>query len=204
MKRALEILGDRLLIGYDIGCAFDSTVRSTSLAQQFMLGGHRFCVPSYHAYAHNMVCQTANHPNNITGAGLEDFETQERLFSASNATAPVIRYSSKYHQRMFLDLFLQQYDREKYTNLGLMLFNNYQQALQIIKEGEPVLQSTIFSLGVSTGDLDMWQKEQAEFFATLGKVPERDLHRIAYVELLEELRDARYLGSVKRCKYDPL
>jgi hypothetical protein len=92
---------------------------------------------------------------------------------------------------MFLDLFLQQYDRGKYTNLGLMLFNNYQQALQIIREGEPVLQSTIFSLGISTADLDVWQKEQAEFFATLGQVPERDLHRIAYVELLEELRDAR-------------
>lgn len=190
INRALDVLGGKLLIGYDIGCAFESTIKSTMLGQRFIESGSRCCVNAYHGYAHNYACQVQNHPNNIVGAGLEDFETQERLYSASNATASVIRYASKYRRRNFLDLFLEQYDRDKYANLGLMIRNNYQQAIDIIKEGTPVLKSLLTSISATPEDLDTWQAEQATYFGALGKEPEEDVHRVAYVELLQELRAA--------------
>lgn len=190
IKRALEVLGDRLLIGYDIGCAFRSTIMSTVLGQRFAELKCRACVNSYHGYAHNFACQCANHPNNIEGAGIEDFETSERLFAASNATAPVIRYATKYRRRKFLDLFFQQWDKDKYTNLGLMLRNNYKQALSIIQEKTPLLEAMLSDMGAREEDLDLWQVEQQTYFATIGKEPEADIHRVAYVELLIELRDA--------------
>jgi hypothetical protein len=46
--------------------------------------------------------------------------------------------------------------------------------------------------GITTADLDQWQSEQLEYFnSNLGKEPEEDLHRIAYVELLIEYSAAR-------------
>ncbi|KAF6741184.1 hypothetical protein DFP72DRAFT_995472 [Ephemerocybe angulata] len=156
LNRALEVLGNGLLVGYDIGCAFEGTIKSTTLGTRFVESGSRCCVNAYHGYAHNYACQVKNHPNNIEGAGIEDLETMERFFSASNATAPVIRHASKYRRRMILDLFLKQHDKDKYAT-----------------------------------------RDQAAYFATLGKVPEKDLHKVAYVELLEELKDAEHAAASK-------
>jgi hypothetical protein len=115
----------------------------------------------------------------------------ERFFSASNATAPVIRYASKYRRRMLLDLFLHQHDSDKYAALGTMLRNNYKQAVDIITTKTPILESLLAAMKVTRSDLDRWQGEQASYFAQVGKEPTEDIHRVAYVELLQELRNAR-------------
>ncbi|KAF6754506.1 hypothetical protein DFP72DRAFT_1068533 [Ephemerocybe angulata] len=197
INRALEVLGDKLLIGYDIGCAFEGTIKSTTLGKKFVDSGSRCCVNAYHGYAHNYACQVKNHPNNIEGVGIEDLETMERFFSASNATAPVTRYTSKYRRRMLLDLFLKQHDRDKYSTIGLMIRNNYQQALDIIRDGKPLLDRILSESGYTKSDLDNWQKEQAQYFSTLGKEREEDIYKVAYVELLQELSEAEKAAASK-------
>jgi hypothetical protein len=123
--------------------------------------------------------------------GLEDLETLERVFSGSNVLSSVIRYMSKYHRRQFIDLYFTQWDAEKYANLGTMLYNNYIQALRIIESEEPAFVHAKESLGICDEDLDKWHQEEAEYFATLGQEPDLHIHKIAYVELLQELRDLR-------------
>ncbi|KAJ3504277.1 hypothetical protein NMY22_g17977 [Coprinellus aureogranulatus] len=201
IKRALDVLGSQLLVGYDIGCAFGSTIKSTILGKKFMDSGLCTCVNAYHGYAHNFACQCANHPNNIVGMGIEDLETMEHFFSASNTTAPVIQYATKYHRRKFLDLFFKQWDKDKYTNLGVMLRNNYKQALQIIQTQSPVLQSMLIDISAEEKDLDVWQAEQQTYFATIGKEPEVDIHRVAYAEMLIELRDAEKEAASKNSAF---
>jgi hypothetical protein len=45
---------------------------------------------------------------------------------------------------------------------------------------------------LTTEDLDRWQMDQREYFdSNLGKEPEENIHRVAYVELLIELAEAR-------------
>ena len=44
------------------------------------------------------------------------------------------------------------------------------------------------SLGVADEDLDLWKVEQEEYFLTLGDEPESRVCNIAYVELLQKLR----------------
>ena len=83
---------------------------------------------------HNWASQKENHPNVIKGLGLEDLETLERIFSASNSVATVTHYSTAYCCRVFIDLFLWQWDEEKYVNLGNFFYNNYKQTLDIIKD----------------------------------------------------------------------
>ena len=121
--------------------------------------------------------------------GLEDLETLERIFSASNQLGGVTRYMSRYRRRVFIDLFFQQWDADKYANIGNMLHNNYVQALKIIQDEEPALYHAKQSLNIDEGDLERWHDEEVDYFKTLGKEPEYDIYRVTYVELLQKYRE---------------
>ena len=188
--RALQTLGLCLLQGYDIGCVFKKTIASSSLGTRFDESHSRCCVNAFHGYSHNFSCQMKNHPNVIEGMGLEDLETMERIFSSLNQVAAITRYSSAYHRRVFIDMFLQQWDSDKYQNLALMLFNNYKQALSIIDVEGSAVEETICVLGIKSSDLEAWHHQQVEFFETLGEELPWDIHAITYVELLQDLESA--------------
>ncbi|KAJ2929278.1 hypothetical protein H1R20_g7813, partial [Candolleomyces eurysporus] len=191
-EQALSILGPRIAIGYDIGCKFASTIKNSVLGLRFAESNSRCLVNTYHGYAHNYQCQTQNHPNNIEGVGLEDFETMEHFFSGSNAAAGLLWHATKFRRRLYLDLYLKQADADKYLQIGKMLLGNYKQAQKIICEEGIMLNEALQAEGITTADLDQWQSEQREYFdSNLGKEPEKDLHRIAYVELLIEYTQAR-------------
>lgn len=190
IAKVLDVIGDQTIGAYDIGCGFQSTIASSSLGPQFAALQSRMCVDAFHGYAHNYLCQTKNHPLGIQGAGLEDFGTTERIFSASNALASVIRYASRYRQHTFLDLFFKQWDDEKYANLGTMLYNNYRQALKITTVERLAFEEAKHSLNIQDGDLERWREEEVAYFGTVGREDESDVHAITYVELLQELRAA--------------
>ena len=122
--------------------------------------------------------------------GLEDLETMEWVFSSSNQVAAVTRYSSAYNQRVFINMFLQQWDGDKYQNLASMLLNNYKQALSIINVEGSALQETMDALGVELSDLEAWHHQQVGFFETIGEESSWDVHAITYVELLQDLESA--------------
>jgi hypothetical protein len=85
-------------MAYDIGCAFQKTIESSSLGPRFQALGHQMCINTFHGYSHNFTCQTKNHPNIIEGIGIEDLETLERVFSSSNQLAPIIRYATAFRR----------------------------------------------------------------------------------------------------------
>lgn len=188
VAKSMEVLGPRLLIGYDIGCVFGGTILSSSLGAEFRESGSRTCVNAFHGYSHNYQCQSKNHPNNIIGMGLEDLETLERVFSSSNSLAAVTRHTSTYRRRMYIDMHFKQWDEDKYSNLATMLHNNYYQALRIIEKDGRSLEEGKSSLGVTDEDLESYQAEQENYFQTLGDEPESRVREIAYVELLQKLR----------------
>ena len=191
VSKAMDALGPGLLVGYDIGCVFGKTILSTSLGAKFQESGSRTCVNAFHGYSHNYKCQCKNHPNNIVGMGLEDLETLERVFSASNSLAAVTRYASAYRRRLFIEMHFRQWDEDKYLNLATMLRNNYYQALEIINKDGSAIEEAKQSLGVTDADLDLWKAEEEEYFQTLGHEPADRVHAIAYVELLQKFRELR-------------
>ncbi|KAG1792700.1 uncharacterized protein HD556DRAFT_1432574 [Suillus plorans] len=166
ISNVIDVLSERTLGAYDIGCGFQSTIRASRLGDAFERQKCRMCVDAFHGYAHNYLCQTKNHPNGIVGAGIEDFGTIEHFFSASNAIAP-------------------QWDEDKYLNLGTMIYNNY-----ILSTESIALDEAKRSLDIQEGDLKTWRQEEIEYFAHLGKETEWDIHVMTYVELLLKLRDA--------------
>jgi len=188
VSKALDVFGEQLLIGYDIGCVFGGTVLSTSLGPKFRNSGSRTCVNAFHGYSHNYECQCRNHPNNITGMGLEDLETLEQVFGSSNALTPVTQYTSTYRRRLFIEMHFKQWNEDKYLNLATMLSNNYHQALDIIKRDGRAVEEAKRSLGVTNDDMEAWKVEQEEYFLMLGDELESRVRTVAYVELLQKLR----------------
>jgi len=188
IAKALDVLEDRLLFGSDIGCSLQTTIASSSLGPEFKRKECRCVVNAFHGYTHNWACQKENHPNVVKGLGLEDLETLERIFSASNAVAAVTRHATAYRRGVFIDMFFRQWDDEKYLNLATMLYNNYCQALDIIQSESIALKDTLRSLEISEADLESWETEEVTYFRTIGQEPEWDVHAVAYVELLQELR----------------
>lgn len=189
ISKVLEMFAAGALVGYDIGCSFNATVLSSSLAQAFKAQDGHLCVNAFHGYTHAHVCQLHYHPNNISGTGIEDLETLERVFSSSNQLASVIRYASPFRRRLFIEAHYEQWDDDKYQNLGTFLLGNYVQALKIIHEDGATLEASKAYLEMTDELMDQWSKEEREFFATLGEESEYDVHSVAYVELLQQLRE---------------
>ncbi|KAI9064712.1 hypothetical protein FKP32DRAFT_1611038 [Trametes sanguinea] len=183
----LKVLRDPTLGGFDIACSFLETILSSSLGPAFLKSGSHLCVNAFHGYSHNYQCQLRNHPNIIPGIGIEDLETMERIFSASNHLAPIIRYASAYRRRLLIDAFFHHWDEEKYQNLALMLYNNLKQALDIINKTTPELLEALKSIGATVQDLREYRRRELEYFEQLGQEQPRDIHAIAYVETLHEL-----------------
>ncbi|KAI0343135.1 hypothetical protein BDW22DRAFT_1329220 [Trametopsis cervina] len=179
----------QVLLGYDVGCSFDTTTERSSLGPAFAASGGRFCVCAFHGYSHCYACQLEYHPNIIPGAGLEDLETMERLFSLTNALASVTRYASPYRRRLFIEAFLRQIDENKHLNSGTFILNNYKQALEIIHHDAAAFNEALQSLGITEVDLDQWEADEAAFFSHLGQEDPHDVHAIAYVERLQDLRE---------------
>ena len=88
-------------------------------------------------------------------------------------------------------MHFQQWDDEKYCNLGMMLLNNYWQALKIIDEDQIILNETLQARNISIEDLDRWQDEQVTYFEKLGQEPVEDVHQISYVDILQQLQAAQ-------------
>jgi hypothetical protein len=53
------------------------------------------------------------------------------------------------------------------------------------------LNETLQARNISIEDLDRWQDEQVTYFELLGQEPAEDVHRISYVDLLQQLRVAQ-------------
>ncbi|KAG2363364.1 hypothetical protein BDR07DRAFT_1450743 [Suillus spraguei] len=139
-----------------------------ALAQKFVDAEHHMCVDAFHGYTHSYACQDQNHPNVINGMGIEDLTTMECIFSSSNQLAT---------------------DEDKYLDLGNMLYRNYIQAHQIIDAQQITVREAKTSLGISDNDIKTWSLEQSHYLATAGHEAEWDIHAIAYVELLQKLRE---------------
>lgn len=115
----LDVFGPDVGLGADIGCSFIETVKHSVLlkdkASRLRL---QVVVNAFHGWAHNHLCQLQYHPLYRKGAGLEDLETLERIFSASNTIAQTIHHATKFHWLQAVDLHFRQWDEQKYQELS--------------------------------------------------------------------------------------
>ncbi|KAH7917838.1 hypothetical protein BV22DRAFT_970049, partial [Leucogyrophana mollusca] len=207
IKKLLDVFGDNMAIGSDIGCSLQKTVKASSIGVQAARQHLMLAVNAFHGWAHDRLCQLRNHPLYLKGFGLEDLETCERVFSASNATAPLIRHASHFHWRQFLELHFMQWDKDKYLELSRFLFNNYVQALTIIRDYTAELTAFKTSTNTQDQDFEHWMFEEFNYLLSVAREPEQDAMLVVYVTELDKLCKAQAaygaVTSVQFMTYSP-
>ena len=118
VNKLLEVYSPDILLGYDIGCEFSKTLERSSLGTRAEQSRLSCIVPAFHGHSHNRTCQVHFHPLYFKGAGKEDFEGCERLFSESNALAAGTRLSSRFHRWQAIEQFLQFWNAAKHAESG--------------------------------------------------------------------------------------
>ncbi|KAF7977125.1 hypothetical protein HWV62_4742 [Athelia sp. TMB] len=187
----LEVFGYDVGLGADIGCSFAETIRHSNLlkdkAARLRL---QVVVNAFHGWAHNHLCQLQHHPLYRKGAGLEDLETLERIFSASNNIARTIRHATRFHWLQAVDLHFRQWDEEKYQELSSFMYNNYKQALVIIKDYTTQLNAFKAQFLVTDAVIESWIDQELKFLEDLKEEPEDRILAVSYVEALMLLQSA--------------
>ncbi|KIJ30837.1 hypothetical protein M422DRAFT_234713 [Sphaerobolus stellatus SS14] len=193
VDKLIDVYGDGLCIGYDIGCAFASTVASSPLlAPKALSSGLRFVVPTFHGHAHNRGCQLTWHPLYLTEMGLEDFEGCERVFSFSNHLAGTTRNATTFHRHQAIEEHFKYWDELKYANLSVFLLSNYKQALETISTLETEITILKAAHNITDADFERFMREEKDYLANLKKPRGNDLE-FQYVDALEALEDAECL-----------
>ncbi|KAK0229193.1 hypothetical protein EDD85DRAFT_957591 [Armillaria nabsnona] len=181
----LNLYGDDIGIGYDVGCKFGITVSRSPLGERAC--EHRFCalIRLFHGHAHQRRCQLQHLGTYVLGLGLEDLKGCEHYFAGSNALALGVRHASRYHRHQAITNYMRCKDRfDTFQNLSAFLCNNYRQALEILQE-RPILDDSMRRLGVeSESILEGWLKEEEEYLATLSKEPPQETLEMEYYTAL--------------------
>ncbi|KAG2363255.1 hypothetical protein BDR07DRAFT_1450778 [Suillus spraguei] len=77
VAKLLDVFGDGLGGGYDIGCQFQTTLDNSSLGPLTRSLCHMCLVGAFHGHAHRQLCQLFSLTTYIKGLGIKDLETCE-------------------------------------------------------------------------------------------------------------------------------
>ena len=119
VNKLIEVYGPDILVGYDIGCEFTKTLQHSSLGASVHEKNLKCIVPAFHGHSHNRGCQVQYHPLYFAGAGKEDFEGCERLFSESNALASGTRLATPFHRHQAIEEFAKFWSCQKHAESGM-------------------------------------------------------------------------------------
>ncbi|KAF8322987.1 uncharacterized protein EI90DRAFT_2935838, partial [Cantharellus anzutake] len=117
-------------------CTFSATLSKSSIGDLVREANFRCCTGSFHGTAHNRSCQLDYLIGLQKGAGIEDGEGNEHVFSESNALAPVIRHASPYYHHLRIHIHFSKWDETKYEKLGNFLLSNFKSASRIISDSK--------------------------------------------------------------------
>ncbi len=124
VEQLLNLYGEDLGIGYDVGCKFGMTVSRSPLGVLACTLGFLALIGLFHGHAHQRECQIQNLGTYVTGQGLEDLEGCEHFFSGSNALASGTQHASRFHQHQAITNYMKCKDRfDTFQNLSKSSFN---------------------------------------------------------------------------------
>lgn len=119
VERLLDQYGSDIGLGYDIWCAFVTTLAKSSLGSRMIALNLQGVVPAFHGHAHNRGCQVHWHPMYMEGVGIEDFEECERTFAKSNDLAAVTRLATPFHRHQQIEEYFKFHDADKHASSGM-------------------------------------------------------------------------------------
>ncbi|KAG2139151.1 uncharacterized protein EDB93DRAFT_1253076 [Suillus bovinus] len=175
VAKLMDIFGNGLGGGYDIGCQFKTTLNNSPLGP---------CVHSLHYMS--LLDHLARY---VPVLGLEDLEMCEHTFSKSNSLAPTTCYSSIFHcQQAIISYFEYNNDYEVYANLSNFLYNNYKQALNIIANSRITLPKSMQDLDITQESIfEDWLMKEKTYLQSPHTEPEHETLQMEYWQKLVNL-----------------
>lgn len=201
----LDTYGEDQTIGYDIGCVFAGTLKRSSFGDEATRRSLQIIVDAFHCWAHNRTCQCVYHPLYNPKLGLEDFATNERLFSVLNACARVTRHMSNYRWKQTIHMQVRQINEERYESSGKLdgylqcsrtklslsanfIYGNIKQAISIINDYSAELDVfTVDGQPITDSTFPAYLAEELRFLRTaVRKEPWEKTMRVHYAEALHK------------------
>lgn len=197
----LNVFGEGLVGGYDIGCKLRGTLRRSPLGDLAATMGYNSFVGAFHGHAHNRLCQLKCLVSYITGMGIDDLEGCERYFAKSNALAASTRYASVFHRQqeivtymMHTDLFDTAENLSRLTSVlfivlltsltGAFLCTKYRLAKERVAL-LPALKKWMRANQVQTFEtFNTWLKEEFEWLLIRSKEPKEETLEMEYYQKL--------------------
>ncbi|OBZ66016.1 hypothetical protein A0H81_14010 [Grifola frondosa] len=202
VDRLIEVYGSNVKVGYDIWCAFAKTLANSSLGGPSVKACLSGVVPAFHGHSHNRGCQVNWHPMYMEGVGKEDFEGCERLFSESNALASGTRLASAFHRQQAMEQFFSFWGDQKHAESGRFIFNNYRQALNIIRDGASDLQILAQELKTGPADYEEYLAQEREYLSSLKEEPPEIAQKVEYMRALSRLEEANEKARVAEANWN--
>jgi hypothetical protein len=137
-----------------------------------------------HGYAHNRACQLSHHPKYTEGAGIEDFETCERIFSVSNNCAGISRCATAFHRHQLIDTHFHDSNESRLLALGKFIYDNYSDCLQRISRLSETFQRLDLLTEVSNGTFKKYLESEHKHLLSLHDEHITDQSCFKYVESL--------------------
>ncbi|KAJ7603381.1 hypothetical protein DFH06DRAFT_1151911 [Mycena polygramma] len=202
VRRLFDQYGADIGLGYDIFCAFYTTLRRSSLGARAVGLRLRGIVPAFHGHAHNRECQLGWHPMYVEGAGLEDFEECERTFAKSNNLGSVTRLASAFHRMQQIDEHFDFHDADKHASSGKFIFANYRQAVEKIDMNGQQLEVLERQLKTCAEDYESYLIAERAYFESKKAEPPEVARTVEYMELLKKLENAAVESRRAKEEYD--
>ncbi|KAH9924228.1 uncharacterized protein B0H18DRAFT_878076 [Fomitopsis serialis] len=190
VAKMIDVYGNNIKLGYDIACAFTKTVETSSIGAKARAARFSGVVAAFHGYSHNRGCQLDWHPLYMEGVGKEDFEGCERLFSESNALAVGTRLSTAFHRHQAIEEFFGHWAERKHVESASFIWNNYRQALEIIRLDGEVVRVLSDELRAGPAEYENYVAEERAYLRGLKAEPLSVSRRIDYLEVLLKLENA--------------
>ena len=112
VNQLLQDFGSDICLGYDIWCAFITTLRKSSLGQKAVA----LFLPSMGMTI--IVAVRCNGTLYVKGVGLEDFKEYEHTFCHSNELASVTCLATPYHRQQHIDKHFRFHNLDKHIASG--------------------------------------------------------------------------------------
>ena len=206
VNKLIDIYGPDLALAYDIMCGCMKSLKRSSLGPKVDRSRLHGIVPAFHGHAHNHGCQVHWHPMYMEGAGIEDFEECERMFTKSNELAPGTRLATPFHRHQQINEHFKFHDEDKYAASGMCLiwyneadfdrdqgnfiFQNYRQALTIIHDDSVKLNRLSCELNTGPADYEEYLESEREYLRRLKTEPSEVIETVTYMEALIKLEGA--------------
>ncbi|THG94779.1 hypothetical protein EW026_g6755 [Hermanssonia centrifuga] len=204
VNRLMDTFGKKIGLAYDVGCDLQKTLMNSSLGARARELELRLLVPAFHGHAHNRLCQLSWHPMYIDGVGKADFEGCKHAYSESNQLASGTRLSTPFHRHQAIKQHWAFRSLDKYAESGKLIFDNYKQALTIICQDGADLEVLSMTLGTTAKDYEQDIINERTYLQALKSEPAEVSLQLDYLELLQDLDEARRRASVASVAFQNL